>query len=63
MEGRGGDRQHNFGIKMCSSKTKNDIKIPASDFLNCRVKNTPLVRNMDAFRSCILGLTYVAHVF
>ena len=56
-------RKPNFGIKICSSKTKNDIKIFLSDFSNCRVKNTPLVRNMDAFSSCIWGLTYVAHVF
>ena len=33
------------------------FEFPPSDFLNCRVKNTPLVRNMDAFRLCILGLT------
>ena len=73
VEGRGGDRQHNFGIMFSSEaqrryqnvfiENKNDTKIPPSDFLNCRVKNTPLVRNMDAFRLCILGLTYVAHVF
>ena len=73
VEGRGGDRQHNFGIMFSSEaqrryqnlfiENKNDIKIFLSDFSNCRVKNTPLVRTMDAFRSCILGLTYVAHVF
>ena len=73
VERSGGDRQHNFGIMLSSEaqlryqnlfiENKNWYQQIPIDFLNCRVKNTPHVRNMDAFRSCIWGLTYIAHVF